>query len=89
MALGAQRGDVLRLIVRHGLILAGVGTFIGLFGAFAMTHVMRSLLVGINPSAPAIFVSIPLLLTSVVGLACYLPARRAAKVNPMVALRYE
>jgi predicted permease len=89
MALGAQRGDVLRLILRHGLLLAGAGTVIGFVGALAMTQVMRSLLVGINPSAPLIFVSVPLLLTSVVGLACYLPARRATKVNPMVALRYE
>ncbi len=89
MALGAQRIDVLRLVLRHGMILAGLGIVIGLTGALAMTQVMRSLLVGVNPMDPTIFAAIPTVLTLVVSLACYLPARRATKVNPMVALRYE
>ena len=89
MALGAQRPDVLRLVLRHGLILAGLGTVLGLIGAFALSQVMRTLLLGISPTDPLTLLSVPMLLGAVSVLACLLPARRATKVDPMVALRYE
>ncbi|MBI4661007.1 MAG: ABC transporter permease [Verrucomicrobia bacterium] len=89
MALGARRGDVLRVIVRHGIALAGVGIVIGLAGAFALTRVLRSLLVGVSPTDPITFVVIPMLLGLVTLLACWFPARRATKVEPMEALRHE
>ncbi|MBN9693071.1 MAG: ABC transporter permease [Verrucomicrobia bacterium] len=87
LALGAQRREVQRLIVRQGMRLALVGVGIGLVGSLAATQVLRSLLLGISPTDPATFVAIPLLLLGVAWLACWLPARRAARVNPVVALR--
>jgi ABC-type antimicrobial peptide transport system permease subunit len=90
MALGALPGDVLRLVLRHGLILAGIGTVLGLVGAFALTRITRSLLVGVadvRPTDPLILVTVPLVLVGVTLLACLLPARRAARVDPMQALR--
>ena len=89
MALGAKPGDILRLILNQGLLLAGVGLLIGIAGAFAATRVLRTLLFGIAPTDPATYISSALLLVAVALVASYIPARRAAKVDPMVALRYE
>jgi len=89
MALGAQRGNILKLVIRQALILASVGTAIGLTGAFALTRIMSSLLYGVSATDPFTFVITPLVLGSTALLAAYVPARRAAKVDPMVALRCE
>jgi putative ABC transport system permease protein len=89
MALGAERSDVFKLVIKKGLILIVVGLAIGAGGALAVTRVLRSLLFGVTPTDPMTFVAVSLLLM-VVGLgACYIPARRATKIDPMVALRYE
>jgi len=89
MALGAQRSSVVSLILREGVTLAVIGIVIGLAGAFALTRLLRSQLFEISPTDPLTFATTVLLLTAVALAACYLPARRAAKVDPMVALRYE
>ncbi len=89
MALGAQTQDVLQLIVGHGMRLASIGLVIGVVGSFALTRVMTTLLYEIKPTDPATFTGVTLLLTLVALLACWLPARRALKVDPMEALRYE
>jgi putative ABC transport system permease protein len=89
MALGAQRSDVLGLVVRQGMILAAIGVVAGLIGAFGLTRVMASLLFNVRPDDPVTFLAISLLLVAVAFLACYLPARRAARVNPIEALRAE
>ena len=89
MALGAQPQDVLRVIVGHGMLLAGVGIGIGLTGAFAATRWMSSFLFGVKPTDPPTFAVVVFALSAVAFLACYFPARRATRVDPIVALRYE
>jgi putative ABC transport system permease protein len=89
MALGAQTGDVLRLILRQGLRLILFGIALGVTAALALTHVMAGMLYGVTPTDPLTFISISLLLAIVALLACFIPARRATKVDPMIALRYE
>jgi putative ABC transport system permease protein len=87
LALGAQKSDVLGLIVKQGMLLALIGLVIGLLAAFALTRLMESLLFGASVTDPLTFALITLFLTFVAFLACWLPARRATKVDPMVALR--
>jgi ABC-type antimicrobial peptide transport system permease subunit len=87
MALGAQRSDVLKMTVMQGLKLVGIGLVIGMAAAFVLTRVMASLLFGISATDPVTFLTIALLLLAVAALASYIPALRATRVDPMVALR--
>ncbi len=89
MALGAKTGDVLKMIIRQGMLMAGIGFAIGILGGFGIAQAMATLLVEVSATDWTTFVGIPLVLGGVAFIACYLPARRAAKVDPMVALRYE
>lgn len=89
MALGAGPGDVIRLVMKQGARLAGTGAAVGLAGAFALTRLLSGLLFGVSPTDPVVFIAVPLLLIGVAFAACYLPARRATRVSPVVALRYE
>jgi putative ABC transport system permease protein len=89
MALGAKRSDMLGMVVRQGLKLALIGVVIGIVGAFVLTRFLSSLLFGVKPTDPLTFVAVSLILSAVALIACYIPARRAMRVDPMVALRHE
>jgi len=89
MALGAQRLHVLRLVFGQGFVLLAIGTVVGLVGAFALTRLIQSLLFEITATDPLTYLGVVLILAAVALLACYIPARRATKVDPLVALRYE
>jgi putative ABC transport system permease protein len=89
MALGASSIDVLKLIVSHGMTLVVIGVVLGLAGSFALTRLMASLLFDVTPTDAMTIVSVSLVLIAVALLACFVPARRASKVDPLVALRYE
>jgi putative ABC transport system permease protein len=89
VALGAQSGDVLKMILGQGLILAGIGILAGMLGALALTRYLTSLLFGVSATDAITFAAIPALLSLVVLAACYIPARRALNVDPVRALRYE
>jgi putative ABC transport system permease protein len=89
LALGADRNAILRMIVGNGLLLSGVGIMIGLAASFVLTRLIAALLYGVGPSDPLTFAAIPVALIAMATLASYIPARRAANVDPVVALRYE
>jgi predicted permease len=89
MALGGSAGDVIRLILRQGIRMVVIGLGVGVIATLGITRVMTRLLVGISPSDPLTYVTVALLLSSVALLACWIPARRATRVDPGVALRYE
>ena len=89
MALGAQPGDVLKLVLRQGMTLTFAGLVFGIAGALAVTRVMTDMLYGVTATDAVTFISVGALLIVVAFLACYVPARRATKVDPLIALRYE
>ena len=89
MALGARRAEIRALVLREGLTLAAAGVALGLAGALALTRILSGLLYGVSTTDPSTFVTTGLILTAAAMLACYVPARRAARVDPMVVLRCE
>jgi putative ABC transport system permease protein len=88
LALGAQRGKIMQMVVREGLSLAIAGAAVGLVGALIVSHLMTGLLYGVRPTDPLTFIGVTTLLTAVAVSACYLPARRAVRIDPIVALRH-
>lgn len=89
IALGASQRNILGLVVRQGMVLAISGVTIGLAAAFLVTRLMRSLLFGVEATDPITFVGISLLLAAIALLACYIPAQRAARIDPLISLRSE
>jgi putative ABC transport system permease protein len=89
MALGAQRSDVLKMVLGHGMILAFTGIAIGLAGALAATRALRTLLFEISPSDPWTLAAAAILFAAIAAAACYIPARRAVRVQPMTTLRHD
>jgi putative ABC transport system permease protein len=89
MALGAQAGDVLTLVIRQGMLLAGAGLIVGIGIGSAVTRVLSDMLYGVSARDPLTFVGVPVLLLLVAFLACYIPARRATRIDPLAALRRE
>jgi ABC-type antimicrobial peptide transport system permease subunit len=89
MALGAQRSDVLRLVIGQGARMALIGVAIGVSAALGLTRLMANQLFGVSPHDPLTFAGVAMLLIIVAVAACYVPARRAMRVDPMIALRYE
>ena len=89
IAVGAEGDDILRMILREGLTLSLTGLAIGLVGAAWLGRLLSTMVFGVTPTDPATFLVVSLLLTVVAAAACYLPARRASRVNPLVALKYE
>jgi putative ABC transport system permease protein len=89
MALGAQLGDVLKMMLRYAMTLVVIGTLVGLAGAYALTRVMSNLLFQVTPTDLPTFIVVPAVLLLVALVACLIPARRATKVDPLITLRYE
>jgi len=89
MALGAQRNKVVHLVLRQGMTLAAIGLVVGLLAALAATRLIGALLYGVNPSDPVVFIAVTSLLSAAAFAACYFPARRAVKIDPVIALRFE
>lgn len=89
MALGAQRDDVLRMVIRDGMFMVGSGMVVGIGGALVLTRFVRNLLFQVTLTDPTTYSVVAVILVAVTLAACYVPARRAMKVDPMVALRYE
>ena len=89
MALGAQRSDVLKMVVGQGMAMAAMGIGIGLGGAYGLSRLLTSLLFGVKPNDPLTFAAVALTLAAISLVACWIPARRATRVDPLLALRHE
>jgi ABC-type antimicrobial peptide transport system permease subunit len=89
MAMGARRADVLRLVLLRGLKIGTIGVALGVAGALALSRLMSTLLYGVSPADPFTFAMVSMMMALIVLVACFVPAQRATRVDPMVALRYE